>query len=210
MYSNLADQKRVDFFKEIITELKKNQVSATVIIEDIDKSSKLANSSAKDNFEDVTMMLLERAEMELKKRKRTGVLIFDMPSGGRDDEKKFLWSYFETIASGTKYVKPDHFAINVLSTRSEFIRCLQAADLITSVTLAYISGNKYAEEIFPEIKPLSNNDSGRINGVDIKIYPDEYINLYFWLLGEEYIWRSNDVIPLPLLGFPYEKDPWIP
>jgi len=203
MHSNLTGQNRTDFFKEIIGELKENKVSATVIVED--KNHSPANPDSEDPFEDVTKLLLERAERELNKIISTGILIFDMPSGGRSDEQKFLWNCFETIASGTKYVKPDHLAINVLSARSELIRCLQAADLITSATLAYISGNQNADSIFPEIKSLLNKDSGRINGVGVKIHPDfRYANLYCWLLGDKYI---SDGTSLPIPSRPYEKDP---
>jgi hypothetical protein len=63
------------------------------------------------------------------------------------------------------------------------VRLLQTADLITSFTLAMVSGeDRHSAPIFGLIKFLLMSEMGRIGGVGLKIHPDYvYANLYRWL-----------------------------
>lgn len=210
MHSNLTGEARTDFFLEVIDEVAQNQASVTIIV--ADKNYQKANSDAKDNAEDVTWLLLERANPQLFKKGRSGIIVVDRPSGGRSDEDKFLQNCLETITSGTKYVRPDQIAVNVLSTPSKLVRCLQMADVITSASLAFISGEStYSQRVFNAIKPLLNRDSGRIGGIGVKIHPDyKYGNLYYWLLGDSCIIKHGIGYPLPDSNLPYAKGPLDP
>ena len=123
--------------------------------------------------------------------------------------EKDLTNCLETIEAGTTYIKPDCIALNVLSANSKYIRLLQAADLVTSCTLALVSGeNTFSPKVFEKIKPLFDSEKDRIGGVGLKIHPDfKYANLYHWLVGDTHFVRSNAGIPLPLSGRPYSKSP---
>jgi len=210
MHSNLIGEKRTDFFMEVIGETINNQVSAAIIV--ADTSYQKANPDAEDNVEDVTRLLLERANSQLSNKGHAGIIVVDRPSGGRSNEDKFLQNCLETITLGTRYVRPDQLAINVLSTPSKLVRCLQMADLITSASLAFISGEKtYSPRIFEVIKSFLNHDAERIGGIGVKIHPDfRYVNLYHWLLGDSYFWKHSTRTTLPILTYPYAKGPLDP
>lgn len=212
MHDNLTGKDRENFFLEAINQLKECESKVTIVI--ADKNAKYANPNANNSFEDVTFMLLERIETQLNYVENTGIIVTDRPSGGRSDEDKFLQSCLETITSGTKFVKPQRIAVNVLSSPSKLIRCLQIADVITSASLAFISGeDQYSPKIFAAIKPLLNSKDGRIGGIGIKIHPDyKYRNLYYWLLGDNdyYDYNKANKIQLPESDRAYENSPLNP
>lgn len=210
MHDNLTGDDRENFFLEAINQLIDCESKVTIVI--ADKNANYANPNANNGFEDVTFMLLERIETQLNYVENAGIIVTDRPSGGRSDEDKFLQSCLETITSGTKFVKPQRIAVNVLSSPSKLIRCLQVADVVTSASLAFISGEStYSPPIFSAIKPLLNSKDGRIGGIGIKIHPDyKYRNLYYWLLNDKYYYKNNVGIPLPESGCAYENSPLNP
>jgi hypothetical protein len=209
MHDELTGQERQNFFLEAIGQLQESESSITIVVSD--RNSGLANpEKAEDSFEDVTFMLLERIDRQLLERGNTGIVVTDTPPGNRSDENKFLQKCLETITSGTRFVKPERIAVNVLSSPSRLIRCLQMADVVTSASLAFISGeNTYSPKIFSAIKPLLNNKSGIIGGIGVKIHPDfRYTNLYHWLLGDSYHYKDGS--SLPLAKSPYAKNSYAP
>lgn len=209
MRTNLAGSQRKEFFGAVIDTLSKKEVIAVVIIEDSNSSPATSASTAEL---DVTKMFLERVDQLCGRCGCQGLVVVDRMSGDRKDEDTFLFECLETLQSGTTYVKPKHIVHNVLSTPSKLSRLLQAADLITSCTLAFVSGEKqYAPPIFEAIKPLFDKSMGRIGGYGVKIHPDfKYANLYHWLLGDSHFWRFNTGSPMPLTGWPYSKDAFVP
>ena len=205
MHDNLTGERRNAFFQCVSEILEENLVTSAVIIEDI--SYRKATAAATNEM-DVTALLIERIESQCIRRGVDGLIIADRPSGGRGDEDKFLSSCLETLQSGTDYVKPRHIIHNVVSTPSKLSRLVQAADFITSCTLAFVSGESiYSPVIFPYIKPLFDCESGRIGGVGLKLHPDfKFVNLYHWLVDDDYYKRGSSGYPLPNRNCPYYND----
>jgi len=207
MYNNLIGQDRENFFTNVLDQVRESNGKAIVVIEDTSCNS--ATPNALNGDEDVTRLLIERVHWLFDKKETDGLIIIDRPGGGRDDEERFLRSCFETLQSGTDYVKPDKIALNVLSSPSKFIRLLQVADVIVSCTVARIAGeNCYSPPIFDKIKPLLHKDRDRIGGVGLKIHPDyKYVNLYHWLGGDVFFLKASNYHWLPLKKRLYNTNP---
>jgi hypothetical protein len=210
MHDALVEKSRREFFLNLLQVLETNKAEAIVVVED---SSRGTAIQASPNAEiDATRLFLERVGSELNRKGSDGVVIVDRPSGERSREDAFLSDCLEMIQSGTDYVTPERVALNVLSTPSRLVRLVQAADVITSCSLAHIAGEStYSPRIFEAIKPLLCSDYDRIGGVGFKIQPDFlYANLYHWVLGDEYFVRYQMGTPLPFKSRPYPEDPDAP
>jgi hypothetical protein len=183
MRNQLTGNKREDFFFSILNALASAEATATVVI--VDMSSQPASSAGSPEI-DATNLFLERVEAQCGRGRSEGFVVVDRPSGSRADEDAFLASCLETLQSGTQYVKPQRIAHSVLSTPSKLSRLIQAADLITGSTLAYVSGEAtFSPAIFQRILPLLDRSTDRIGGFGLKIHPDhKYANLYHWLVGD--------------------------
>jgi hypothetical protein len=140
------------------------------------------------------------------------MVIVSQPSGDRKSENKFLATCFETLRCGTDYVKPERIVLNVLTSPPRFMRLLQLADLVTSCSIAFVGGeNSFSPPVFDGIKSMLARELGRIGGVGLKIHPDiKYVNLYHWLLGDTHFVRFMMGLPLPLPGYQYSADPYVP
>ena len=202
MHQHLLDENRESFFIGALTLALQHEIKAIVVIED---SSRNTATNAQHSEEDVTRLLLERVNNQLRKIGSEAIVIIARPSGGRSDEDRFLEECLETLLSGTNYVTPDRIILNILSTPSRFIKLLQLADVIISCSIAIVAGeNRYSPRIFNAIKELLINDGSRIGGVGFKIHPDfRYANLYHWLLNDTQFWKGIFGVQLPILGRPY-------
>jgi len=202
MRDNLREEKRRDFFLDILDLGKKVDIKAIVIIEDKNNSPATDASTAEI---DVIRLFFERIDWELFKIKEQGIIIVDRPPGDRGEEDDFLLNCLESLQGGTEYINYKRFALNVLSTPSKLNRLLQLADIIVSCSLAAVAGeNEFSPPIFDKIKEMFCKDSGRIGGVGLKIHPDfRYVNLYHWLLKDSQYHRRKTTIPLPMVQFPY-------
>jgi hypothetical protein len=131
-------------------------------------------------------MAFERMSVYLEKADRLGLIVADRPGGGPKEERSFLEDALPTIQTGTRWVSAKQVPLNVLTTRSHLVRHLQLADLVVGVTPAMVAGaTKYAEPLFPLIKSLlMKNSDGHVGGTGLKLFPDELINLYHWVIGE--------------------------
>jgi len=207
MRDNLVDQARTDFFAQALDLAVEAGCRASVIIAD---ESRRTATGAPDHQTDVTALLFERVEWRLRRVNRIGIIVVDRPSGGRDAENKFLQRCLETLSAGTDYVALKRVAVNVVSTPSYLISCLQLADLVTSCTTALVAGeNRYAPATFEHIRPLLDEDGGRTGGIGLKIHPHlRYMNLYHWLLGDDYLRQGNTGYPLPDEAYPYGRSQW--
>lgn len=208
MRENLTGPRRLDFFCQVIETLTQHETVALLVIEDTKYSTA---TDARTPEIDVATMFLERVNQQCARDDSYGFVIVDRPGGNRRDEDNFLADCLETLQAGTKYVKPTRIAHNVLSAPSNLSRLLQAADLITSCTLAMVSGEtQYAPPVFQMIKPLLDQSMGRIGGYGLKLHPDyRFANLYHWLLGDTHFWRWGTGAPLPLATRPYSIDPFV-
>lgn len=209
MYGNLTNADREAFFLSVVDALAAADVCLNLCA--VDESRNPANWDCNPE-EDVTRLYIERADRRLKARGQYGVIIADRPGGGRKAEDDFMAHCAKLLEVGTTYVKPERIAMNVLTADSKMVRLLQAADLVTGCTLAYVSGEKkWSPAIFTRLLPLFYTDSGRRGGVSAKLHPDfVFGNLYHWLFADTHLWKYNMGVPLPLASRPYASSPDLP
>lgn len=209
MHNNLVGNRRKEFFLRVLDLARTRGATATIIIEDtVYKTATGVNSHEID----LITLFLERAHHQLAARQTNGIIIVSQPSGDRKSENKFLADCFDTLRSGTDYVKPERIIMNVLTSPPKFMRLLQLADVVTSCAIAFVSGeSEFSPPIFDRVKPMLAREFGRIGGVGLKIHPDiKYVNLYRWLLDDTHFVRFMQGLPLPLSGYQYSSDPRVP
>jgi hypothetical protein len=204
MYQSLVAEGRRDFFVQVIAAARDAGCTSAVVIEDSDCGR--ATNAATSEF-DVTQMFLERVTWALGQE--DGIVVVDRPGGDHRAEEKFLAQCFDAILESAEFIRPDRIAINVLCTSSHLVRLLQLADLLTSVTVAFVAGEqRYSPGVFEYLRPMLRTELHRIGGVGIKLHPDfRYANLYHWLLGDRDLVRYPMGIPLPMHGRPYFEGP---
>lgn len=161
-------------------------------------------------FKKVIDFAFERIAMHLAKNEKLGVIVADRPGGGHKEDDQFLAEFLDRVNEGTEYVVPEHVPINILTTPSHLQRHLQVADLVTAITCAMVAGQTtYAKPYFPIIKGmLISNHHGYIGGTGLKVFPDELINLYHWVLEETHFVKvaMNAGFPIPRKGRPYAEE----
>ncbi|MFT7542722.1 MAG: hypothetical protein ACI9K5_003702, partial [Gammaproteobacteria bacterium] len=210
MRDGLVGDDRVRFFERIIATLADHGASATVVASETDCAQATDASSPEL---DVTTLFLERAHNQLLSEATSGVVIVDRPGGGRKDEDKFLSDCVTAAECTSTYVRPQSFAVNVLCGSSDHVRCLQAADVIASCSLAFIAGeSQFSPGVFAAIRPLLRRNSlGFVGGTGLKLHPDmRLMNLYHWVAGDESYARGMSGISLPSLAYNYYEDNGMP
>jgi len=203
MWGNLRGKNREEFYLSVLSKLHDYSIIAWVIIEDTKYNT--ATSATRHDM-DVTQMFLERIHFTLGNKQCNGIVIVSQPGGDIDTENAFLTECTDILKEGTTFTQFDRIA-QVFSLNHRFSRLLQVADLITSCTTAYISGeDRFAPVVFGGVKPLLDKDRGRIGGIGVKLHPDiQYVNLYHWLLGDTMFIRKNVGLGMPLPNHPYNK-----
>lgn len=204
MWGNLVGEDRSAFFEEALRLGRDHDVRGIVVVNDTAHNP----AEADDHQSDVTSLLLERINLRFRDTCRRGIVVVDRPSGGRGDEDEFLLSCLETLTTGTTYVTFDRIALNVLSTPSHLVRCLQLADLVTSCTTALVGGeDRHAPRTFPGVREILWTRSDQVGGRGLKIHPSHYWNLYHWLVGDDIHRVGNTGWPLPRVNRPYAESP---
>lgn len=205
MHQNLVDEARREFISRALGLAVELGSRAIVVVSD----TQYRTTGSASHEVDLVKLFLERAHWQLKGNQASGLIIASQPSGDRRAENKFLTSCLETLKDGTEYVEFETIPLGVISCPPKFIRLLQLADIITSCTTAYVSGeSNYSPPIFDGLLKLFANDGRRIGGVGLKIHPDNvYCNLYHWLLGDKMLWRGSVGMGLPFPRFPYSEGP---
>lgn len=114
-----------------------------------------------------------------------------------------------TLRNGHGYVQPARIALNVLTTDSRLVRLLQAADLVTGATFAYVSGEStWSPGVVGRLRDLFPSELGRVGGVGVKLHPDYvYANLYHWIFGDTVYVRYPLGHPYPLEERPFAAGP---
>ena len=215
MRDNLIEDERQEFRLNVLDIAKKHGVEIRVIIED--GSYKPAIPGTDDHDMSVTKLFMERVQRTLERESDHGLVIVDRPSGDRKSEDAFLSQCIETIQNGTDYVTPDSIALNVLSSPSKYLRCLQLADLIVGCSVSYIAGEyTHSPPLFERIKTMLCKQGDCVGGVGVKIHPDyRYVNLYHWLLGDKKWGKFQNAfgcsVPhsLPIQDKPYPSSPTV-
>lgn len=207
MWSGLRNEKRQRFFLKLMDILGAAECIASAVIEDCCHKSAIHES--KNAEEDVTKLFLERIHNRLKSKKTDGVLMISRPPGNRKDEDKFIGECIESLSAGTSYVAPERIAVIVCESAKHH-RLLQAADVVASCTVSYVAGEKHhSPPVFDKLKKIMAKDVDRIGGVGLKIHPDyRYVNLYHWLLGDEWqvMMRHRIGESLPRANRPYAEN----
>jgi hypothetical protein len=206
MRDNLSAMDREQFLLSVIERLADAEVKVIVAIDD--KHCSVANSSENGSAhltheQDATYLLFERVNRLLQDLHEDAIVINDRPS---EPENEFLAAGLEMWRRGTRYVRFDRIAINLLCTQSRFVRLLQCADLITSCVTAYVAGERvWSPPVFTSIKRLLHSKDGRIGGCGLKFHYTLHRDLYHWLLGDStYYAHGND------LFFTMRKEPRSP
>ncbi|WP_105386075.1 hypothetical protein [Neorhizobium alkalisoli] len=201
MRANLIGEDRVRFITDVL--MLAAEHGAVALANVSDTSKRLATKNADKHEMDVLVMALERFNYSIGND--LGMVIVARPSGGRSDEDTFLADCAEIVSAGTDYAKFDKLATNILTMPFNNSRVLQVADLVASITTAMVAGHtEYAAPVFQPVKNMLRSDSGRIGGVGLKIHPDfSYLNLYHWLLGDEFYKRGSSGISLPDRRYPF-------
>lgn len=207
MRENLVEDERFQFFREALGFAREAGGQVMVVLADTQYNYAIEN--VESHQMDVTVLLIERIEWSLRSCQREGLVVVDTPSGNREQGTEFLRDCRKVIASGTRYLEIERFAVNVVSAPSRFIRCLQLADVITGATTSFVSGeSRWSPPVFDEIRPMLRRGTyANIGGTGVKIHPDlKFGNLYHWLLGDTDIVRGNTGHPLPMSRLPYSAD----
>ena len=207
MHDNLVGKPRLAFLRQVIQHLIDHEATIAVVV--VDRKFKSA-THVETAEEDATRLFLERVEYCCSKNFSRALVVTDRPAGGRGDEDEFLSRCLEMLQEGTDYVQHKSIVHNVVSTPSRLSRLLQAADVVTGITVAATAGEKsYAPPLLQELRPLFYRDSNRIGGYGLKIHPAvRYMNLYHWLVGDTHFYRGQSATPLPAEGVPYNRDPY--
>jgi len=207
MATNLIEDARSTFFQKILQAAATSGVVATVVIGEATAERVTAQNCSAEV--DVTGMLLERIQFQTPFDQQA-TIVADRPSGDRKEEDRFVANCLTTVKKGTRLLRNFDLIALVLTTNSKLVRLLQLADLITSCTLSFVSGEqRFAPGTFQYVKPLLRSDANRIGGIGVKIHPEsKYANLYHWLFGDQSYVLHNATYPLPLPGhsFPHSAD----
>lgn len=207
IYEKLHGDARTDCYRRVLEAAAEHEARAIVICWDTGRTT-LKGSRAFDKCVDY---LFERMTVHLEKRNANAILVADRPGGGKDQEEQFLADFVQRVQSGTVHVSPDRILLNVLTTTSSLVRHLQLADLVTGITTAMVCGlDKFAAPLFPTVQSLLiRNHLGGVSGTGLKLFPNELLNLYLHVLGEDTFWRvgKGAGVGLPYAKLPYAASP---
>lgn len=209
MRDNIVEGERSAFFLDVLNVAQAEGAEALVVI--VDTAARGAVRPTDPRL-DATVMLLERANNLLRGKGRDAFVIADEPGGSTQSGRTFVAECVQTIHRGTRYVQMDRLHLMV-ATDSKHTRLIQLADLVTGCSVSRVCGeSRHSPQIFDAIKPLlRRNMQGQIGGTGLKIHPDlRYVNLYHWVLGDEYHVRGNVGFPYPLRNFAYFAGPDAP
>lgn len=149
--------------------------------------------------------LYERIEMCLSDSRAVGVVIADQPGGGAKAERKWLSDTLELTNNGTRHVRAEHVVLPIVTAPSDHVPFLQLADLVTAATTAAIAGRKSGLALAPRLRALAHTRlTGETAGAGIVLFPNELIDLHWWVFEEAYYRRGNTGTPLG----PYDPSPF--
>lgn len=200
IYENLKDQNRISCYSDVLKAANDHNCKAVVAICDYE----MRNLKPEWGFERCVTYALERVSTHLTNQNQEAIIISDRPSGGHKEADQFLAAFIEHINSAHNHMLEETFSLNMLTASSHMVRHLQLADLVVAITTAMFAGqNKWASQYFDLVKSMFiKNALGYTGGTGVKIYPDQLINLYHWVLGEKQFSKAAKGIAWPL---PSEK-----
>lgn len=201
IHDNLKDDNRLGCYSEILQAAAAHECKAVVALCDYEMRGLPPNWG----FERCVEYALERVSTHLIKQRLESVIISDRPSGGHREADDFLAAFSERLVSEYNHMESETFALNMLTAQSHMVRALQIADLVVAITAAMFSGQtKWAAQYFDLVRPMFiRNALGYIGGTGVKVYPDELINLYYWVLSERQYSKAGRGVayPMPIKHF---------
>lgn len=202
----LNDEKRSDFYIQLLQLAAKHGARATVVVSDRTKGK--ARQASRTHEDDIVALFLERVDRCFLDAKTDGLLVVATPSGGSKEHNKFVADTLKMIQEGTEYMTLNSLALGVVLAPTRQMRLLQLADIVCSCTVSRVSGeDNFSPRTFKEIQPLFRTDGSRTGGVGLKIHPDfRYANLYHWLLGDKLWMKGSMGCKLPHSGIPYAEN----
>jgi len=206
IHSNLHGDGRTECYRKILASAREAEGKAIVIVWDSGRTT----LQGQEAFDNCVKYLFERLTTHLAKNDDYGIIVSDRPGGSQQEEKTFLSNFITRVQYGTEFVPPDQIILNILTTPSHLVRHLQIADLVTSITTAMVAGKyKYAKAVFEEVRSmLLQNHFNYVGGTGLKVFPDELLNIYHWILNEDDYVRVASATgwPLPRNSCPYCDD----
>ncbi len=206
IHGNLQGEDRANCYKEILCAAQEADCKAVVAACDF----RMRNLKPEWGFERCVTYALERISTHLAKASDQAVIIADRPSGGHKEADQFLAAFLERLSSNRNHMLEDTFSLNMLTAQSHMSRHLQVADLVVAISTAMVAGQtKWASKYFETVRAMMlRNVLGYIGGTGLKVYPDQLVNLYHWVLGENaFVKAANGTgWPLPLKNIPYATD----
>lgn len=202
-YKRLSDDQRAELIRHVLTVAADYAPSTFVTILD-NEYNPLEGAESHEMC--ALTLTLERFN-KLINTGESGIVIVDRPGSDKGSAEQYLLDCAELVAGGSRYAS-FKFACPIVSMPFRLSRILQLADLVVSITTAYVAGSSQAAKFFPYLEPLIRTDRGRKGGVGVKIHPDSrYANLYHWLLKDDHFHRYNRPQPMPLPKYPYARGP---
>lgn len=155
----------------------------------------------------VLQYLFERVTMMMAAPDDRAVMICDKPGGGHKDEDSWIGRTLELTSSGTDYVKPGSVVLPLLTAPSHHHPHLQLADLVGGAITAAVAGVHYGMDLVPKLQPLLHtNNWGAVAGTGLKLFPDDLLNVYHWVLGCDSYSRGATGVTLPFARYEYSTD----
>jgi hypothetical protein len=196
IYDNLHGDARRRCYASFLEAAVNHGVRAIVVCWDTGRTTLVG----KDAFARCVGFLFERVVTHLTANERQAIIVADRPSGGHREDTAFLQEFLDLVENGTQHVDPDRVLLNVLTTPSHLLRHLQLADLVTGIATAMVCGTyEYAGPLFPLVNQLLiKNKMDHVGGTGLKVFPDDLVNLYHWVLGERFLHRGGGAVAYPL------------
>lgn len=196
IYNNLKNEERLSCYTEVLQAANDYDCKVAVALCDY----AMCNLKPEWGSERCVTYALERVSLHLAKAKQEAVIIADRPSGGHKEADQFIASFLDRLNSEHNHISGETFSLNMLTAPSHMVRHLQLADLVVSITTAMFAGQaKWAGQYFDLVKSmLLKNALGYIGGTGVKVYPDQLINLYHWVLGENQFSKARAGLAWPI------------
>jgi hypothetical protein len=176
---------------------------AVVVVFDLGRTS-VQGSTAEAQ---VLKYLYERISMMLSAPDDRGIIICDKPGGDHKTEDNWIAGTLGLTNYGTNYVTPGAVVMPILTAPSHHHPHLQLADLVAGSVTAAVAGVRFGLDLMPRVSPLLHtNDLGAIAGTGLKLFPDDLINVYHWVLGVDSYSRGYSGISLPWPRLAYASD----
>lgn len=179
------------------------EARATVVVFDLGRTT-IQGKTAEAR---VLEYLFERVSLMMTAPEDRAAMICDKPGGGPKDEDGWIAETLRLTNFGTNYVGPGSVVLPILTAPSHHHPHLQLADLVVGALTAAVAGVSYGLELAPRLRPLlQTNNVGDIPGTGLKLFPDDLMNLYHWVLGCSDYNRGSTGIALPRRFFDYSED----